>query len=159
MLEFRDGTKTNSQARVQDESTYTTKERGWLVQVECKWCDGLNRDNLRHKLYTSLQPLGGGTTPLPIIYYVIFCEGYIQMTFFLETLLSQNFGWSYRPQIKPIWSMWGHYLIALNFFFIKVYFMPALIKDNLTPAPKDSWLGVKFSIWFLPFLLIIIHVY
>jgi hypothetical protein len=34
-------------------STCTTKERGRLVQVECKWYDILNRDNLKHKIYTA----------------------------------------------------------------------------------------------------------
>jgi len=32
-------------------STCTAKERGQLVQVERKWCNGLSRDNLKHKLY------------------------------------------------------------------------------------------------------------
>jgi len=25
--------------------TYTTKQKRWLMQVESKWCSGLNRDN------------------------------------------------------------------------------------------------------------------
>jgi hypothetical protein len=33
MLELQDGAGTNSQARVQNESTYKTKEKGWLMQV------------------------------------------------------------------------------------------------------------------------------
>jgi len=28
-------------------STYTTKEKGRLVQVERKWCDEFNRDNFK----------------------------------------------------------------------------------------------------------------
>jgi hypothetical protein len=32
-------------------STYTTKKRGQLVQIEWKWCGELCRDNLKHKLY------------------------------------------------------------------------------------------------------------
>ncbi len=32
-------------------STYTTKKRGRLVQVEWKWCGKLSRENLKHKLY------------------------------------------------------------------------------------------------------------
>jgi hypothetical protein len=32
-------------------STYITKERGRLVQIECKRRDKFNRDNLKHKLY------------------------------------------------------------------------------------------------------------
>jgi hypothetical protein len=31
--------------------TYTTKERGRLVQVECKWWGKFSKDNLKHKLY------------------------------------------------------------------------------------------------------------
>jgi hypothetical protein len=34
-------------------STYTTKKRGQLVQVEWKWCSKLNKDNLKDKLYTT----------------------------------------------------------------------------------------------------------
>jgi len=32
-------------------STYTTKEVGHLMQVECKWRGGLDKDNLKHKIY------------------------------------------------------------------------------------------------------------
>ncbi len=32
-------------------STYITKERRWLVQIERKWCGGLNKDNFKHKFY------------------------------------------------------------------------------------------------------------
>jgi hypothetical protein len=58
-------------------STYTTKERGWLVQVECKWCSGLTKDNLIHKLYTTHNLWGRGTTPHLVVYYVILHGGYI----------------------------------------------------------------------------------
>jgi hypothetical protein len=34
-------------------STYTTKKIGQLVQVEWKWCDGLSKDNFKHKLCTA----------------------------------------------------------------------------------------------------------
>jgi hypothetical protein len=34
-------------------STYITKKRGQLVQVEWKWCVGFSRDNLKHKLHTT----------------------------------------------------------------------------------------------------------
>jgi hypothetical protein len=33
---------------------------------------------------TCSQPLGGNTTPLPIIYFATLCEGYIQMVLFIE---------------------------------------------------------------------------
>jgi hypothetical protein len=32
-------------------STYTTMEKRWLIQVDYKWCDGLSKDNFKHKLY------------------------------------------------------------------------------------------------------------
>jgi hypothetical protein len=32
-------------------STYTTEERGQLVQIKHKWCNWLNKNNLKHKLY------------------------------------------------------------------------------------------------------------
>jgi hypothetical protein len=38
-------------------STYTTKKRGRLMQVEWKWCNGFNRDNLKHK-FTQLATFG-----------------------------------------------------------------------------------------------------
>jgi hypothetical protein len=44
-------------------STCTTKKRGQLVQVEWKWCDGLSKDNLKHKLYTTYNLCE--ETPLP----------------------------------------------------------------------------------------------
>ncbi len=35
------------------ELIYTTKQKGQLMQVGCKWCDGLNRDNFNLKFYTA----------------------------------------------------------------------------------------------------------
>jgi hypothetical protein len=32
-------------------STCITKVRRWILQVERKWCNGFNKDNLKHKLY------------------------------------------------------------------------------------------------------------
>jgi hypothetical protein len=32
-------------------STYTMNKKRWLVQIKWKWCDGLNNDNLKHKLH------------------------------------------------------------------------------------------------------------
>jgi hypothetical protein len=34
-------------------STYTTKKKRRLVQVECKWCDEFSKENFKHKLYTT----------------------------------------------------------------------------------------------------------
>jgi hypothetical protein len=48
---FRMGIRTNSQAKVQDEINLHNQEKGQLMQIKWKWCDGLNKDNLKHKLY------------------------------------------------------------------------------------------------------------
>jgi hypothetical protein len=66
-------------------STCTTKKKGRLVQVKWKWCDELTKDNLKHKTSHSLQPLGGGTIPLIIVYSMPLCGDYIQMSLFLGT--------------------------------------------------------------------------
>jgi len=44
-------------------STYTIKKKRWLVQIKWKWCDGFNKDNLKHKLYTTRTL--GEEAPLP----------------------------------------------------------------------------------------------
>jgi hypothetical protein len=51
-------------------STYTTKEKRWLMQVEHKWCGKFSRHNFKQKLYT---PATFGRKPhsLP---YNIFCD-------------------------------------------------------------------------------------
>jgi hypothetical protein len=41
----------------------TTKKKRQLVEVEWKWCDGLNKDNLKHKFYTTYNLCG--KPPLP----------------------------------------------------------------------------------------------
>ncbi len=46
-------TKMNSQTKFKIKSTCTTKKRKQLVQVECKWCNILSKNNLKHKLYTA----------------------------------------------------------------------------------------------------------
>jgi hypothetical protein len=53
VLEHQDGTKTNSQAKVQNEINLHNQERKQLMQVECKWRDKFNKDNLKHKFYIS----------------------------------------------------------------------------------------------------------
>jgi hypothetical protein len=50
-------------------STCTTKEIRWLVQVECKWCDELNRDNFKQKLYMACNLWE--EAPLPSLYYIL----------------------------------------------------------------------------------------
>jgi hypothetical protein len=36
-------------------STCIIKEKGWLMQIECKWYNGLSMDNFKHKLYMALR--------------------------------------------------------------------------------------------------------
>jgi len=74
----------------------------------------------------------------------------------LGLLLSQNFGRSYICQIKYVLKVQWQYLIALEFFFSMVYSM--FQSDLIWPLlSKDLWLGAKFSIWLMSFLLIITH--
>ncbi len=49
--------------------TCTTKRKGRLVQIEWKWCDGLNRDNLKHKFYTAGNLWK--EAPLPSLKYIM----------------------------------------------------------------------------------------
>jgi hypothetical protein len=53
MLELRDGIGQTHKREFKMKSTYTTKKRRWLVQVEWKWCGEFNKDNLNHKFYTA----------------------------------------------------------------------------------------------------------
>jgi hypothetical protein len=50
---FRMGTKMNSQMRIQDEINLYNQQKRHVMQVEWKWYNGLSRDNLKHKLYTT----------------------------------------------------------------------------------------------------------
>jgi hypothetical protein len=75
----------NSQARVQTEINLYNQRKGWLVQVERKWCDEFNRDNFKQKLLQGLEPLGRGTIHFPIVFSVTLHGGYIKMTFFPKT--------------------------------------------------------------------------
>jgi hypothetical protein len=55
------------------------KQKGWLLYLESNWCmDKQWICMAHHNLY-----LGKDTTPLPIIYYVIFRGGYYKMEIFL----------------------------------------------------------------------------
>ncbi len=65
-------------------STYATKEKWWLVQVECKWCSELNKNNLKHKFYMAYN--FWEEAPFPSLLYIITLYGaYIQIAFFLGT--------------------------------------------------------------------------
>jgi hypothetical protein len=43
----------NSQARIQNQINLHNQKKKWSVQIEHKWCDELNNNNLKHKLYTA----------------------------------------------------------------------------------------------------------
>jgi hypothetical protein len=57
-------------------STYTTKEKGRLMQIECKWCDEFSKGNFKHKLYMACNLQEEAPFPL-IIYSMTFHENYI----------------------------------------------------------------------------------
>jgi hypothetical protein len=69
MLELQDEIRTNSQVRVQDEINLQNQKRGRLIQVEWKWSNGLSRDNLKHKFYTTRNLWE--EAPLPFLYYIL----------------------------------------------------------------------------------------
>jgi len=104
------------------------------------------------------RPLGGGTTPLPIVYYVTLREGYIQMTLFLETPKIGTF------VVQKLWMFIFfsnqaclEHVRALSFSPQKVLSKSVLhapIKDHLTPTLRGF---VKLRIWLPLFHLIIIH--
>jgi len=83
-------------------STCTTKKKRRLVQVEWKWCGGLSKDNFKHKASHGPQPLGGGTTPFPIVYFVPFHADYIQMSLFFGTLVVPKFWMFIFFEIKSV---------------------------------------------------------
>jgi hypothetical protein len=61
------------------------------MQVKWKWCGRFNRDNLKHKLYTARNLWKEAPLSSPIIYFVPFCEDYIQMSLFLGTFIVPKF--------------------------------------------------------------------
>jgi hypothetical protein len=76
-------------------STCKTKERGQLVQIECKWCNKLNRDNLKHKFYMTYNFWEEAPLPSIIIYSMTFHKGYIQMTLFFRTPKWESQNWDF----------------------------------------------------------------
>jgi hypothetical protein len=51
MLELRDGTRTNSQVKVQVEINLHNQEKRAVMQIEWKLCNGFSKDNFKHELY------------------------------------------------------------------------------------------------------------
>jgi hypothetical protein len=85
MLELRDGTRTNSQLRVQDDMNWHNQEKiGWLMQVEWKWCSEFSKENFEHKLYMTCNLWEEAPFP-SLLYSMPFHENYIQMSLFSET--------------------------------------------------------------------------
>ncbi len=104
-------------------STYTTKDKRRLMQIEWKWCDELSKDNLKHS-FTCPTTFGRRHHSPP---YNILCASlqglHPNVTFpqdsqmgvpKLGLLLSQNFGCLYFFQIKFFLIMKRKYLIALK---------------------------------------------
>jgi hypothetical protein len=133
--------------RFKMKSTSTTKKRRQLVQVKWKWRN-------------SPKPLGGGTTPLPIVYYVPFHKDYIEMLLFVwtpktRTLTIQKIWMLIFFKVKSILKMQGQYFIAFENIFLTMYSTSQL---NLIWPLLSRDLSSRVSILLLPFLLIITHV-
>ncbi len=79
----RMGTRTNSQVKVQDEINLHNQKKGRLVQVEWKWCNKLNKDNLKHKFYMAHNLWEEASFPSLLKPYVPLHDDYIQMSLFL----------------------------------------------------------------------------
>ncbi len=155
MLELQDGTRMNSQVRVQGQPTQPKKKGD-----QCK-LNGSGAVNLvgttSTTSFTWLVTFGRRHHSPP---YNIFCASpwglHLNVTFSLGLLLSQNFGRSYFFQIKFVLKMWGQYLITLKKIFLTMYSTPQ--SNFIWPLLwRDLWSGVKFPIWFMPHLLIITH--
>jgi len=67
---FKMGTKTNSQVRIQDENNlYYNQQKRQVMQIEWKWYNEFNRDNLKHKFYTTCN--FWEEAPFPFLYYIL----------------------------------------------------------------------------------------
>jgi hypothetical protein len=66
---FGMGLKQMHKQELKMKSTCTTNKRRQLVEVEHKWCNGLSRDNLKHKLYTTHNLWE--EAPFPSLYYTL----------------------------------------------------------------------------------------
>jgi hypothetical protein len=64
---------------------YTTKQKRRFVQIKHKWCNKLNRDNLKFKLYTSYNLYE--EAPLPSLYNTFSRESQNWDFYYLETLI------------------------------------------------------------------------
>jgi hypothetical protein len=97
-----------------------------------------------------LQSLGGGITPLPIVYFVPLCGDYIQMSLFLGTLTIPKI-WTLISFSNQIYfESAKKCFIALENIFPMMYNMPQ--SNFIWPfLLKDLWSRVKCPIWLLPF--------
>jgi len=84
MLEFWDGTRTNHKQEFKMKSTCTTKKKGDQYKSNGNGAPDLI-GTFQAQVLHDLQLLGGGTTPLLIVYSMPFYGDYIQMSFFLRT--------------------------------------------------------------------------
>jgi hypothetical protein len=134
----------------------TTKRRGKWVQVEWKWCDGLNRDNLKHKL---IPPTTFAKRHHSLPYNILFASLWglhPNVTFSWDSRCFKALDAHIFLKWSLFWKIQGKYFITFKKFFLMVYSVPQskLIWPLIL---KGLWFRVKFSILFMPFLLIIIH--
>ncbi len=124
MLELQNETKMHKR-EFKMRSTYITKKRRRLMQVEWKWCNRLSWDNFRHKLYMA-RTFGSRHHSPP---YSILCASlwglHPNVTFpqdskwgvpKLGLLLSQNFGCLYIFQIFFLKSVRTSFITFENIF-------------------------------------------
>jgi hypothetical protein len=135
-------------------STCITKKKRQLMQVEWKWCDKFNRDNLKHKLYMTCNLLEEAI-PLLILYSMTLHKDYIQMLLFLETPKWESQNWDFCCpktldayiflKIKFILRVRGQYLIALEKIFSMMY---STLQSNLIwpLVSRDLWSIIKSPI-------------
>ncbi len=95
--------------------------------------------------------MGGGITPLPIIYYVLLHKDYIQMSLFLGIPNGSPKTLDVHIFLKSsLFRKCKAIFCSLENIFPMVYSMLQL--DFIWPLLlKDLWLGIKFPIWFPPF--------
>jgi len=85
VLELQDGIRTNSQVRVQDDINMHNQEKKVVNTNQMEVVRQTQYEQLQTQVLHGPQPLGGGTTPLPIIYSMPFYGDYIQMSLFPGT--------------------------------------------------------------------------
>jgi hypothetical protein len=130
-------------------STCTTKERRRLVQVKHKWCDELNKDNFKHKLYMAHNLWKKAPPPSLIIYFMTLHKGYIQMVIFPNTSEWESQNWDFY--CFEFWTVRSSSNQAFMEHAKAIYYnlqkhlssnvLHVPIKDHLTPFLKGFVVG------------------